>query len=188
MSFLERENNTRIPELKEAYKNLLGSLGEDAFKQYTALLKLYFSAKISKLKFDEDARTLLCSPEQVHLHNLFLLSLSFKINTSKQPRVNKRSESIDFMPPLSPVDNFDGSNIKYCSQEMCLPSEELVKGRICVTAIDHGLDGAEEPVTNIIVIAAQVLFIFNVQIQVHRCTRFTHICGVNMFTFFCRYS
>ncbi|GLV41763.1 transcriptional Adaptor 1-2 [Carabus blaptoides fortunei] len=59
------------------------------------------------------------------------------------------------MPPLSPVDNYDGSNIKYCSQEMCLPSEELVKGRICVTAIDHSLDGAEEAVTNIIVVAAQ---------------------------------
>lgn len=139
------EENTSL-NLKEAYTNLHTSLGDNIFNKYNALLNQFFSAKVTKIKFDEDARKLLSTAEQIHLHNLFLFALTEKLQPSSRLGYD------DF-----PSDS--ENNLKYAVQERYVPDEDLIRTRVLVTSYQHDLDGAEDDVTKIIVIATKVNFI-----------------------------
>lgn len=63
-------------DLNTARKKLESALGENT-KQYFQLMKLWFQLKSTKEEFDAESRKLM-TPEQIHLHNEFLLCLFTK--------------------------------------------------------------------------------------------------------------
>lgn len=144
----EKDNfNNTIPNLKEVHSNLHVALGEKAFQQYNSLLRQLFIQKLTKIKFDEEARKLLVTSEQIHMHNLFLFALTDQVQPLRNRQLYMNSDEV-----------FDESesSLKYAVHERYVPDEELVKMRVLVTAIQNDLDGAEEDVTKLITRAVKV--------------------------------
>lgn len=157
----EKENShTVIPTLKEAHNNLHIALGDKAFAQYNSLLNQFFTQKLTKIKFDEEARKLLCTGEQIHMHNVFLFSLTDQVQPIRRSMFVNSDD----------VDDSENS-LKYAVQERYVPDEELVKMRVLVTAFQNDLDGAEDDVTKLIVRAVKVRFIMKFVILHHFCMR-----------------
>uniref|UniRef100_A0A182JR18 Uncharacterized protein n=1 Tax=Anopheles christyi TaxID=43041 RepID=A0A182JR18_9DIPT len=207
-------------EVDSAKQTLMMALG-DKWTMYLTNMKLWFRKKHSKEEFDLECRKLF-SPNQLHLHNRFLLAILNKIDAVSVPqstanhfdgsqmvspssvygttsdgtgysclssmqqtdgRSNKKRKRssksssdrstfepmslYDYIPrePTGP-DQDHGSfaqsgatlpTMRYAAQELFLPDNGLVLGRLLVGAWEHGLASADDGAVELIVSSVQVL-------------------------------
>lgn len=146
------KDNCFVPNLKEAHRNLYYALGEKVFAQYTTLLNQFFNFKINKIKFDEETKKLLSTPDQIRLHNVLLLSLSDKIQTNGDRLMYLSNKGLAKEGEKA---------MKYVTEERHVPDEKLVESRLVVTALKYDLDGADDEVAKMINIAVR-LFLKNI--------------------------
>lgn len=184
-------------DLNSARKKLEAALGENT-KPYFQLMKIWFQLKSTKEEFDSESRKLM-TPEQIHLHNEFLLCLFNKCQSlasfPSHSSVSRLSSKIPFSPSRSTSStekdksnkrskvkrrnrsdkgNFEPADIadyisppnalplhaheeplRYSTQEFFLPDVSLIFGRMLLSAWEVGLDGAEEPAAELLVVAVQ---------------------------------
>nr|XP_040241545.2 transcriptional adapter 1-like [Anopheles coluzzii] len=209
--------STEVDSAKQALMLALG----DKWTMYLTNMKLWFRKKHSKEEFDLECRKLF-SPNQLHLHNRFLLAILNKIDavsvpqssanhfdgaqmvspssvygaagdgtgysclssmqqadgrsSKKRKRSSKSSSDRSTFEPMSPYDYIPrepagpdqehGSStqcgatlptMRYAAQELFLPDNGLVLGRLLVGAWEHGLASADDAAVELIVSSVQVL-------------------------------
>ncbi|XP_058123789.1 transcriptional adapter 1-like [Anopheles ziemanni] len=177
-------------EVQMAKQALMQTLG-DKWAMYLTNMKLWFRKKHSREEFDIECRKLF-SPDQLHLHNRFLLAILNKIdavappqssNDGRSAKKRKRSSksssdratfelvslheyiSREIGPdpePASSQGTMAGigssvSTMRYAAQELFLPDNGLVLGRLLVGAWEHGLSSADDAAVEMIVNSVQVL-------------------------------
>lgn len=157
-------------DIDEAKKKLMSSLGEELTKEYFKLLKqlLLFSNPITKIQFDQAARKLLVSDEQIRSHNGFILAFYEKITSPrvKGSRISSDKgyfEVADYMDYLPPSPSMPPPDVEHRSAaaELFLPDNGFIASRILVTAWEHDLEGADERVVDILTQACQ-MFVKNI--------------------------
>ncbi|KFB46081.1 AGAP004085-PA-like protein [Anopheles sinensis] len=205
-------------EVQIAKQALMQTLGEK-WAMYLTNMKLWFRKKHSREEFDIECRKLF-SPDQLHLHNRFLLAILNKIdavappqssanhyegtqmagtygglsdgtsclasmqqNDGRSAKKRKRSSksssdratfelvslhdyiSREIGPDPEPASSQGAmsgigssvSTMRYAAQELFLPDNGLVLGRLLVGAWEHGLSSADDAAVEMIVNSVQVL-------------------------------
>ncbi|ESP00905.1 hypothetical protein LOTGIDRAFT_225644 [Lottia gigantea] len=158
-------------DLNAARRNLGEALG-DNLTIYFQNLKNWFKQKISKEDFDFESRKLL-KPEEVHLHNEFLLAILSRcqmlgstlsnqsvvpVKLSKKGKLKRkhpdgRSDFIQRFCPVNPVQYIPTVNIRstedeprlgFAAREGLLPDDSMIHGRMLVCAWEAGLQEVNE--------------------------------------------
>lgn len=137
---------------KEAHDNVHAVLGDEAFIQYNNLIKQFSNYKINRIKFGDEVKKLLNTTEKVHLHNVFVLSLSEKIQSYKIKSMYLNYEESIAEEGYEKV-------MRYVTEERYI-DEELIKTRLFITAFQQDLDCSDDNVTKLINIAVQVNYIY----------------------------
>uniref|UniRef100_A0AAG5CTV1 Transcriptional adapter 1-like protein n=1 Tax=Anopheles atroparvus TaxID=41427 RepID=A0AAG5CTV1_ANOAO len=206
-------------DVQTAKQALMQALGEK-WTMYLTNMKLWFRKKHSKEEFDLECRKLF-NPDQLHLHNRFLLAMLNKIdavappqssanhydgtqmtgfsdtygglnddslsamqqNDGRSAKKRKRSSKSSSdratfelvslheyisreigadQEPASSQSGLSGigashSTMRYAAQELFLPDNGLVLGRLLVGAWENGLSSADDAAVELIVNSVQVL-------------------------------
>lgn len=130
-------------------------------------MKKWFKGKLTKTDFDLEARTI-CTEENVHLHNKFLLCMIRRCNlfstaittphqqidmdvkaaqtTQKKPKITpanteRRFKSQDPLKYAQIVDSVEQNyvNLEYCSRERLLPYIKMIHGRLLMMCLENDL-------------------------------------------------
>ncbi|XP_017778841.1 PREDICTED: transcriptional adapter 1-like [Nicrophorus vespilloides] len=159
-----------MSDLQEARKNLEAVLGEDLLKQYFILLKkwLMFSEPLTNTQFYGAVRKLFKNDEQIVCHDLYILALASKVNSTRTKKVQTSDdgfyEMADFTEYLSPSSpSMIPPNIVHRSaaSEFFLPDNRFISTRIEIHAWENGLDGAHANVSDYVVMLCQ-MFVKNI--------------------------
>ncbi|KAJ8979593.1 hypothetical protein NQ317_019481 [Molorchus minor] len=160
-------------DINEARKNLEDCITEEIKNEYFAVLRQWFlfSSAMTKEEFDKRVRRLMVNDEQIRCHNRFLKAILTKANTNSRPK-NVRSTAdkgvfecadfTDYVPPSSPTmlppSDFERRS---AAAEFFIPDVRFMASRIAIVAWENGLEGADDPVTELMVHACQV-FVKNI--------------------------
>lgn len=149
----------------------------DRFKLYMNCLKLWFSQKVNKEDFDNEARKLL-SKDGVRAHNEFLLAFFNKCQDPlpgrdwfagssssqhrdkvKKGKLNGREKPVRvtfekrFVPATRHVPSVRESadrSLSFCLREACLADPSMLHGRIFVIAWECGVEDIHEHVIPVV--------------------------------------
>lgn len=161
-----------------AAKQKLSIVLGDRFKAYLNCLKLWFSHKLTKEDFDNEARKLL-NKDGVRAHNEFLLAFFNKCQDPnpgressgsssqhrdklKKGKLNSREKPVRvtfekrFVPATRHVPTVRepaDRSLSFCLREECLPDSSMLHGRLFVIAWECGLEDIHEHVMQLILLA-----------------------------------
>lgn len=170
--------------LIDAKNRLCAQLGEESTKTYLLHLRMWFRKLWTKEQFDTECRKLF-TPDQRHLHNEFFLAILNKITTPLRLR-DSNNISIDgplsngkkrkMEPPVFEASIFEPVTLidflpeetddlrpekpipqpRFAAQELFLPDNGLIFGRILIAAWENGLNYADENISEMLVVGVQV--------------------------------
>jgi transcriptional adapter 1 len=168
-----------------AKQQLQASLTEENWSKYLGNMKQWFRQKCTKEEFDFESRKLF-THQQIHLHNQFLLAILNKIdsvsparsdnglsalkNSRKRKKSIKITERVNFevasiheyiggeeFTDALPSSSTQNTSPRYAAQELFLPDAGLIMGRLLIATFENNLNGTEDAVVEMIVIAVQNL-------------------------------